>query len=208
LNGSSGYLGWVNKTLLDGTIDGRLLLRNNLGTAFDRLQFGGITASFPALKPNGAALNVRLADDSADAALTAATAAAGTNTNQVATTAFVQSAVSPAINIWAPVDASGAGLTLTVNSARVAVLGPFVFFMFDVTYPTTASGANALVGGLPSIANGQGYGAVFYSDAATADHVLINNGASNMYVMTAAHATLTNANLSGKTLRASGWYFR
>jgi hypothetical protein len=35
--------------------------------------FGGVTASFPMIKPNGEALNIRLADDSADAPLTAST---------------------------------------------------------------------------------------------------------------------------------------
>lgn len=41
-------------------------------TTFNRLQFGGTTSSFPAIKRNGAALNFRLADDSADAAITSA----------------------------------------------------------------------------------------------------------------------------------------
>ena len=46
------------------------------GTAnsgFVRLQLGGTTSSFPAIKRNGTAINFRLADDSADAAITALT---------------------------------------------------------------------------------------------------------------------------------------
>jgi hypothetical protein len=51
--------------------DGLIQLRNNNNQDFNRLQFGGTTSSFPALKRSSATLQVRLADDSADAALSA-----------------------------------------------------------------------------------------------------------------------------------------
>jgi hypothetical protein len=41
-------------------------------TSFNRLQLGGTTSSFPAIKRNGTAINFRLADDSADCDVTAA----------------------------------------------------------------------------------------------------------------------------------------
>jgi hypothetical protein len=47
------------------TADGVLFLQNAAQTDFSRLQFGGTSASFPALKRNGSELYVRLADDSA-----------------------------------------------------------------------------------------------------------------------------------------------
>jgi hypothetical protein len=50
---------------LQATGDGVLRLTNNGNTDFNRLQFGGTTSSFPALKRSGATLQVRLADDSA-----------------------------------------------------------------------------------------------------------------------------------------------
>jgi len=53
--------------------DGNILLQNLAATDFNRLQFGGTTSAFPALKRSGAALQVRLADDSADAAISAST---------------------------------------------------------------------------------------------------------------------------------------
>jgi hypothetical protein len=49
--------------------DGVWKLSNNAGSDFTRLQFGGTTSSFPALKRNGMALDIRLADDSAYAGL-------------------------------------------------------------------------------------------------------------------------------------------
>lgn len=49
---------------LNTTGDGRLALRNGSFSSFDLLQYGGITASFPAHKRSGAELQCRLADDS------------------------------------------------------------------------------------------------------------------------------------------------
>lgn len=46
------------------TADGVFMLRNNAGTDFSRLMFGGSTSSFPALKRSSTSLQVRLADDS------------------------------------------------------------------------------------------------------------------------------------------------
>jgi fibronectin-binding autotransporter adhesin len=57
------------RTQLTSPADGILLLRNNAGTDFTRLQFGGTTASFPALKRSTTSLLARLADDSGDAEL-------------------------------------------------------------------------------------------------------------------------------------------
>lgn len=52
--------------------DGVIRLLNGAATDFGRLQLGGTSSAFPAIKRNGAALNIRLADDSGDAAITAA----------------------------------------------------------------------------------------------------------------------------------------
>ena len=57
--------------------DGTILLDNYASTSFALLQFGGATSSFPALKRNATALQVRLSDDSADAPLTASSLALG-----------------------------------------------------------------------------------------------------------------------------------
>jgi hypothetical protein len=65
--GVSGANGWIK-----GQSSGVIGLYDNPTTSFGRLQFGGTTSSFPAIKRNAAALNFRLADDSADADITAA----------------------------------------------------------------------------------------------------------------------------------------
>ena len=59
--------------MLAGSADGCLQLRDNAQTGWDRLQFGGTTSSFPALKRSSTILQVRLADDSAYAPVEAST---------------------------------------------------------------------------------------------------------------------------------------
>jgi hypothetical protein len=54
-------------------VDGNFVLSNNAATDFGLLQLGGTTSSFPALKRDGSALAVRLADDSAAASIRALT---------------------------------------------------------------------------------------------------------------------------------------
>lgn len=63
--GNANYLGWLSRSLLNSPSDGVLTLVNNAVTDFNRLQFGGTTSSFPALKRNSTALETKLADDSA-----------------------------------------------------------------------------------------------------------------------------------------------
>jgi hypothetical protein len=67
--GTAGYFAWNTRSVIKSSADGLIELLNNGVTGFTRLNFGGTTASFPSLKVSGAALQVRLADDSADASL-------------------------------------------------------------------------------------------------------------------------------------------
>jgi len=60
-----------NSSIITAGGAGIVLLRDNMGTTFNRLQFGGTTSAFPALKRNTDTLEVKLADDSAFATLSA-----------------------------------------------------------------------------------------------------------------------------------------
>jgi hypothetical protein len=64
LAGAAAFLGFVGRSKLQSPSDGVLTLLNAAASAFTRLQFGGTTASFPALKRSTTSLQVRLADDS------------------------------------------------------------------------------------------------------------------------------------------------
>lgn len=72
ITASGGSVNWASRSNISSPADGNFTLKNTAGTSFGLLQLGGTTSSFPAIKRNSAALNIRLADDSADAAVTAA----------------------------------------------------------------------------------------------------------------------------------------
>ena len=79
--GSGSSIGWSGRSQLQSTADGNILLQNNAGTDFGLLRLGGTSASFPAIKRSGTTLQVRLADDSALAPLSASVLEAGTSTD-------------------------------------------------------------------------------------------------------------------------------
>jgi hypothetical protein len=76
--GSSSYFEFTSRTVFRSPSDGVLKLSNNAETDFGRLQFGGTTSSFPAIKRSTTIVQVRLADDSAYAPLEASTLRAAT----------------------------------------------------------------------------------------------------------------------------------
>lgn len=120
--------------------DGVLRFSNAASTGFTMTQYGGTTSSFPAIKRSAATLAIRLADDSADATLTAKTQTAGDNTTAVATTAFVTAAIS----------ASGGG---TVSSVQAS--GGTTGLTFSGG-PITSSGTLTLAGTLATANGGTG----------------------------------------------------
>jgi hypothetical protein len=63
--GASNSFTWFTRSVITSPADGNLRLTNNAQSSFGLLQFGGTSASFPALKRNGTTLEVKLADDSA-----------------------------------------------------------------------------------------------------------------------------------------------
>jgi len=71
--------------------DGEITLTNSTENGFGLLKFGGLTSSFPALKRNGTAIDVRLADDSNYAGFnTGATFIKGSGTTSATTSLLVQ----------------------------------------------------------------------------------------------------------------------
>ncbi len=64
---AGGYVGWGSHGLVRSVASGVFKISNTAETDFDRLQFGGSTSSFPAIKryPSAAMFQFRTADDSA-----------------------------------------------------------------------------------------------------------------------------------------------
>lgn len=103
-------------------------------------------------------------------------------------------------------DASGAGLTLTGGAGTYTRNGNIITFNVSVTYPTTANGNNAKLGGLP-----------YTSADVTALTSIDNSGAAVTFATDAAAATMvpctvgsltarTNAQMSGKLFYITGSY--
>jgi hypothetical protein len=74
---SGAYYAWTSKARIKSPSDGVVTLLNAAETDFTRLQFGGVTSSFPALSRSGVRLVARLADDSSVAELEGALVSAG-----------------------------------------------------------------------------------------------------------------------------------
>lgn len=110
---------------------------------------------------------------------------------------------------WTPIDVSGAGLTFTNANGYYELVGNTVYLQGSVTYPSTASGASAIIGGLPytvfnnyaaragasvDLTDGSVTGIIFkINDTAI---ILKNNFSTDT----------TNANMSGSTIYFSGFY--
>jgi hypothetical protein len=70
--GAAASFSHQGRVLFSSPAAGIYTLQNNTQTDWDRLQFGGTTSSFPALKRSSTSLIVRLADDTANAPLESA----------------------------------------------------------------------------------------------------------------------------------------
>lgn len=64
VTGANSYFIVAGRLNIGSPSDGVALIRNYANTDFGRLQLGGTTSSFPALKRSGATIQARLADDS------------------------------------------------------------------------------------------------------------------------------------------------
>lgn len=105
---------------------------------------------------------------------------------------------------WTPTDGSGASLTFTSVSAEYAVVGNIVLASAQLTYPTTASGASAIISGLPYAIPNHGYATspdlLYVVGAAAATIVtVINSSTAAIFSLTTGSA-VTNATLSAKTV--------
>lgn len=119
------FLQFWAKAGIKAEADGILTLIDNAATSFVRLNFGGTSASFPALKREGAALGVVLADNSAYATVNVA----AVNANNAITSSSASAGVGYS---------TGAGGTQTQNTSKVTA------FTLNKTCGTITFAADAL----------------------------------------------------------------
>ena len=108
---------------------------------------------------------------------------------------------------WTPTDASGGGLTLTINDASYTRVGRVIYISAFITWPTTVDSNAVLIGGLPAIPVKFGTAAL-QTSAATGGLMRFEVGTTNIRFMTLAGAGgISNAQLSGAYVIFSGFYF-
>ena len=129
--------------------DGILRFTNSSSSDFSRLQLGGTTSSYPAIKRNGAALNFRLADDSADCAITAG---AATFSGAVTLAENASIALDPA----GSADGKYTGITVTGTAGAALVFGNLVYIdptdsRWELVHANAAAGADGDARGIIGI---------------------------------------------------------
>jgi hypothetical protein len=110
---------------------------------------------------------------------------------------------------WTPADNSGAGLTITVQSARYTKIGRMVYVTAYIIYPATASATAAALSGLPfTAANLEFSPFSSTSGSGTAISIQGNQNSTNMTIVTPANfnVAVPNATLSGAGIILSGQY--
>jgi hypothetical protein len=98
---SSTQLRWASRSQITSPSDGSILLRNNAGTGFTKLQFGGTTNLFAAIELSGSGFIFRLADGSTATTIEAQTGffrAGGTRIVSGAQYTFNNNAGDPTIS--------------------------------------------------------------------------------------------------------------
>lgn len=110
---------------------------------------------------------------------------------------------------FTPVDASGAGLAIGINSAVYTKVGRRVDYSLQIAYPATASGAAAIIGGLPipteAINTSVCIGFQSGGPAALQARLQGTTGQINFTIAVTA-AAATNAQLTGSFIVLSGSY--
>lgn len=137
LAGAGSNIGWTGRSLVFSPADGQVCLTLNAGSDFGRLQFGGTTSSFPALKRSSTAIHVRLADDSGYAPLLASNLQASGDVAGVTGTfsgAVTADAITATGNTseFADVEITGP-LTVSAGTVQVTKTSQQALFRYDAS---------------------------------------------------------------------------
>lgn len=114
--------------------------------------------------------------------------------------------VSP--SVWTPSDASGGGLTLSFSGNRYVRIGKLAIVSAAITYPATADGNNASLGGLPVAVFSNAIGTVTFGFCNFASGGFQGNAAGGATTIQfyVNGTQQTNANLSGKSFNLTMAY--
>ena len=108
---------------------------------------------------------------------------------------------------WTPVDASGAGLTLSSGAGSYTKIGNMVRVTATWAYPANADASNTAISGLPFVTSGNAPLAFYNSTATLGDAALVPNGTGLIFFYGASLSRKTNAQYSSANIYLSGVYF-
>ena len=106
---------------------------------------------------------------------------------------------------WTPTDTSGASLSFTVDYATYTKIGRTVTVQAAITYPSTANGSSAKIGGLPFTAANAITVSVIYSTATVANFTYLSGNTTDLFALTPG-VNVTNATLSTRLIQLAGTY--
>jgi len=108
---------------------------------------------------------------------------------------------------WTPTDASGAGLSLTVSTAKYVRFGNLICAWAQIQFPATADATQIQIGGLPvtSLSGVTTMGS-FPVHGLSTDFGLVVANSTSFKVWTSAGGARANANYSGATFYFMVWY--
>lgn len=129
----------------------------------------------------------------------------GTPTSGVLTncTGLPGTGVAATATSWTPIDSSGAGLTFSSVSGTYQQIGNWVFASFRLTFPATASGASATIGGLPVTAANSVLAAgphIMGVVGGAGGSIRVNANATTFIIFNPSGTQLTNADVTTLTL--------
>jgi len=108
---------------------------------------------------------------------------------------------------WTPADASGAGLTFTSVTAKYTRIGRQVTATVVLTFPTTASTAQAQISGLPFAASNFGQFVLTNTGVVGGGSGLVAASGTTIALYLQTGAIRTNAACSTATVNLTGTYF-
>ena len=117
---ANAFIYWNSRVIMSAI--GNILLQDETQTTFNRLQLGGTTSSFPAIKRNGAAIDFRLADDSGYCTINAGSVFS--NTGQIQALGSSTLYFGNANNLYDIFAINGSGNTqrvITINSNSIGI---------------------------------------------------------------------------------------
>jgi len=104
---------------------------------------------------------------------------------------------------WTPSDASGAGLVFTLGACRYTKIGRMVQCNFNITYPVTVNGANAVIGTLPFLSTHLNAVSISFSTVASVVRGTTGAGEFFFVLYDSLGTLILNSQLSGTVLRGT-----